>query len=404
MLRTLSNRSAWGLVASLLFTLAPRAASSQTPVAPKATDAAKPGIVSSQISVSKDDADMTLELSNGRRIDMAIRNGRIMADGKDLGAAERGSTLDRSWRDLLNRAMDTPSNDLPALFSGWRPPASGSDLHSALRGIAQSAALPPSAAGTPSGDSLNKLNARIDELQRKLDEESDDAAPAPPIAPSSAEWTRPFRNIWRGLSDIVATLITYAVLFGIGFAVVFFGGRKYLEGVADTARRAPLRAGLVGLAASFLVLPVFVLGIIVLLISIIGIPALLAWIPLFPVAVVCAVLLGYLGVAHAAGEALAERRFYGSEWFTRANSYYFMLTGLGLLVALFLAGDIVQMAGPWLGFIHGTLTFLAIVLTWAAATVGLGAVLLSRAGSLPLTVRLSSDPHTGDVYAEETHA
>jgi hypothetical protein len=267
--------------------------------------------------------------------------------------------------------------------------------------------LPPAAGGDGStGDSLNKLNARIDELQRKLDDanaEQDGVEPAVPVVPATSEWSRPFRNIWRGLSDIIAALITYAVLFGIGFAVVFFGGRKYLEGVADTARRAPMRAGLVGLAASFLVLPVFVLGIIVLLISIIGIPALLAWIPLFPVAVVCAAVLGYLGVAHAAGEALAERRFYGSEWFTRANSYYFLLTGLGLLVALFLAANIVQMAGPWLGFIHGTLTFLAIVLTWAAATVGLGAVLISRGGSRPLTVRLSSDPHTGEVYAEETH-
>jgi hypothetical protein len=401
-------------MASLLFTLAPRAASAQAPVEPRAPRApgapsapsiAKPGIVSSQISISKDDADMTLELSNGRRVDMAIRNGRIMADGKDLGEAQRGATLDRSWRDLLNRAMDTPANDLPALFNNWRPPASGSQLHAALSGIAQTAALPATpGADASTGDSLNKLNARIEELQRKLDDEQDGATAAPPIAPSSSQWTRPFRNIWRGLSDIIATLITYAVLFGIGFAVVFFGGRKYLEGVADTARRAPMRAGMVGLAASFLVLPVFVLGIIVLLISIVGIPALLAWIPLFPVAVVCAVLLGYLGVAHAAGEALAERRFYGSEWFTRANSYYFLLTGLGLLVALFLAGDVVQMAGPWLGFIHGTLTFLAVVLTWAAATVGLGAVLISRGGTRPLTVRLSSDPHSGEVYAEETHA
>ena len=127
----------------------------------------------------------------------------------------------------------------------------------------------------------------------------------------------------------------------------------------------------------------FVLGIIALAISIVGIPALLVWIPLFPVGAVAAALLGFLGVAHATGESWAERNYYGSDWFRRGNSYYFLMTGLMLLGSLFFAAQFVHMTGPWLDFVNGVLNFFGIVLTWAAATVGLGAVLISRGGSRP---------------------
>jgi len=160
-----------------------------------------------------------------------------------------------------------------------------------------------------------------------------------------------------------------------------------------------VRSFLVGLAASFLVIPVFVLGIVVLAVSIVGIPALLIWVPAFPLAVVLSTLLGYLAVSHAAGEAFAERRFYGGDWFTRANSYYYMLTGLGLLLVLFLAAHVLEMV--WLGFISGILVFLGVVLTWAAATTGFGAVLITRAGTRPLR---STATTTSEKFSDATAA
>jgi len=196
-------------------------------------------------------------------------------------------------------------------------------------------------------------------------------------------WSSPWRHITRGLGGIFSTLMTYAILVGLGFLAVYFG-RAYLEGIADTARQQTLRAGLVGLAGSFLVLPAYILGLLALAISIVGIPLILVFAPLFPVAVVLAVLGGYLAVAHGAGEALAERRFTGNDWFTRANSYYYVITGVGMLLVLFLAAHIVTMAGPWLGFVEGLLKFMAVVLTWAAFTIGFGAFLISRGGTRPL--------------------
>jgi hypothetical protein len=193
----------------------------------------------------------------------------------------------------------------------------------------------------------------------------------------------PFRHIARGISGIFSTLMAYAVLVGLGFLAVFFA-RGHLETIADTARHSTLRAGLVGLAGSFLVLPAYILGILALAISIVGIPLLLVFLPLFPLAVVLGAVAGYLAVAHGAGEALAERRFHGNEWFTRANSYYYVMTGVGLLLVLFIAAHAVSMAGPWLGFVRGLLQFLAVMLTVVTFTVGFGAFLLSRGGTRPV--------------------
>jgi hypothetical protein len=248
---------------------------------------------------------------------------------------------------------------------------------------------------------VGRLLDRISELESLVDDLEDDQRVIAPPARVDRGWTRPFRHIAGGIAGTLSILVAYAVLFGIGFVTIFFGGRRFIEGVADTARHATTRSLLVGLAASFLLIPAFILGMIALAISIVGIPALFLWIPLFPVAAGGALLLGYLAVAHAAGESLAERRFYATDWFQRGNSYYFLMTGLGLLVALFIAGQIVSMAGPWLGFLSGTLTALGVVVTWAALSIGLGAVLLSRAGTRPVrpTGGVAAEP---EIYAEPT--
>jgi hypothetical protein len=300
---------------------------------------------------------------------------------------QRGDAVDRSWRDLLNAAMDATPEVLATLLRDWQAPQSGGaqQFDSALEGALLGGGAPATATTVlpaPIIDSVVKLETKIQELEEQLDDARDDAVDARNER-RGPDWMAPFRRVWQGISGIFALLITYMVLFGIGFVAILLGARRYLEGVADTVRAGVGRSFLVGLAGSFLLIPVFVLGCIALAISIVGIPALLVWIPLFPVGAMAAVLLGFLGSAHAAGESWAERNYYGSEWFRRGNSYYFMMTGLLLLGALFFAANIVHMAGSWLDFINAILTFFGIVLTWGAATVGLGAVLISRGGSRP---------------------
>lgn len=405
------RRSIGGLVLAVAAVVATPAAGQQ----PAQADGTH--LIASEVSLSSNDAVLRVELSDGRELTWALRDGQALIDGNTIGAAARGSALDAAWRELLNQAMETPAAGLPALLAGWEAPAGDGaagtaldrSLEEAFAGVEAAPAdvagtgptppLAPAAPGAPgfSDDSVSRLVERITVLQSHINELESQAARAQ--TRNDNAFSRFFGHIGRGIAGILSVLVTYAVLFGIGFATIVLGGRRFIEGVGDTARHATVRSGLVGLAASFLVVPAFVLGIIALVISIIGIPALLVFVPLFPLAVVLAVLLGYLGVAHAAGEAFAERRFSGEEWYRKGNSYYFLLAGLGLLLALFLGAHILELTGPLLGFLQGILMFLGVVLTWAVSTIGLGAVLISRAGSRPV----SSDPFASEPSMEETH-
>jgi hypothetical protein len=390
------------------------------PAVAAAQDAAQAGtqrILSSEIALSRDEASITLEFANGRRAEFSIHDGRSWIDGQPFEEVERGSDLDRSWRELLNEAMETDGNDLAELLIDWDAPG-----NAALDGGLETAlqAEPSRNAGRDAIDveipnidvnvdidSVERMVVRIRELQERLEELEDIPATVEVVTRARADrggfWDNgPFRHVFRGLTGVAQWAIFYAVVFGIAFATIFFGGRRYIEAVADTARTSTTRSLLVGLAASFLVIPAFILGIIALAISIVGIPVLLAWIPLFPVAVGLAILLGYIGVAHAAGEALAERRFYATDWFQRGNSYYFLMTGLGLLVAPFVAVNVIRMAGPWLGFLGGIFAAIGVVVMWAALSIGLGAVLLTRGGTRPGNGSTMA-PEPG-IYAESTRA
>ena len=412
-------------------------------------------ILSSNIALSRESAELTLELADGEDLVLLLDDdGAIRMNGERIGGYERRDVVDRAWRDLLQRAMEAPAAALPDLLADWEPPedapATARRLDRELEAALTSAALLPQAPEAPSApavpgdasDSIQLLNERIRELERMVDDpdalrgleqlerlerlenlEELEALDIPALRDLREELERDlrdelrseirvemrdrgrdgwggswWRHFTRGLGGVFSTLMTYAILVGLGFLAVFFG-RKYLEGIADTARQQTLRSGLVGLAGSFLVLPAYILGLLALAISIVGIPVILVFAPLFPVAVVLAALVGYLAVAHGAGEALAERRFTGNDWFTRANSYYYVITGVGLLLVLFLAAHIVSMAGPWLGFLEGLLKFMAVMLTWAAFTVGFGAFLISRGG----TQNAGADDEPAPLDEEEAH-
>jgi hypothetical protein len=115
-------------------------------------------------------------------------------------------------------------------------------------------------------------------------------------------------------------------------------------------------------------------------ITIIGIPVLLAWIPLFPIAAGLAILLGYLGVARNVGEWVAEQEYRGLEWIRGSNTFYTIVAGVGALVLPYVAVNVSRIVG--FGFLTGLLGFAASMVTFAAAAVGLGAVLLTRGGKI----------------------
>ncbi len=410
-------------------TTAPLAAQDQAPRGP---------ILSSDISLSREAAELRLELQDGRELSLDLaEDGAVRLNGDRIGAYDRRDDLDRTWRELLQQAMEAPASALPDLFRDWEPPEGASAVAQRLdreleAAMAAGAAADPGAdpaqedigPATDMSDSISRLHQRIRELERLIEDPELDpgvAANLPALRELRTEleehlraeirhelrseirnsarnfggWNSPLRHISRGIGGVFTTLMVYAILVGIGFLAVFFG-RKHLEGIADTARHATLRSGLVGLAGGFLVAPAFILGTLALAISIVGIPLLLVWLPGFWVAAVLASVGGFLAVAHGAGEAFAERRFTGTEWFTRANSYYYVMTGVGLLLVLYIAASVVSMAGPWVGFIEGLLRFMAVMVTVIAGLIGFGAVLISRGGTRPVRPDgLSADPDLG---------
>lgn len=188
----------------------------------------------------------------------------------------------------------------------------------------------------------------------------------------------PIRSVVRGIGGVIEKVFIVLVLGLLGAGAVAFA-RENLALVADTARHAPGRAAAVGLAGTFLLVPVWILGAIALVVSIVGIPVALVWLPLFPAAAVVAGLFGYLAVAKNAGEWLADRGYAWTDWVRVSNPVHTIIAGLIGLVLAFVIADLVSIL-PFFGFLSGLLVFVGGVLTFFAIQVGFGAVILTRGG------------------------
>lgn len=201
-------------------------------------------------------------------------------------------------------------------------------------------------------------------------------------SPASSRAFRPVRQVVRGVAGVVSSLLTAFVLALIGAAVLHFGSSN-LEVVAETARRAPARAAAVGLAGTFLALPAWVLGTVALAITLVGIPLLLVWVPLFPVAVALAAALGYYAVARNVGAWIARQHYPYLGWVRLSNPLTLVAGGVLGLMAAFIVSNALEIGGPWLGFLRGLFVTAGVLVTMVAVLVGLGAVLMTRAGRRP---------------------
>lgn len=192
------------------------------------------------------------------------------------------------------------------------------------------------------------------------------------------------RNFSRATGGVVGTVSWFLVLAVFGLLFVRFGHRR-LETVSDTVRLEFARSLAMGIAGEVLFLPVLlVLGVLVI-----------TWpiVPFFILAVGLAQVGGYLAVAHAAGEMFARRRF-RSRWLERlrrSNSYYYIVSGLALLLLPFAAGAVMWVFGGAADFARGLIFLVAVVGTWVVVTTGFGGVLLTRAGGSSVVIDWSSD-------------
>lgn len=216
-----------------------------------------------------------------------------------------------------------------------------------------------------------------------------DEAPEPPAVRTRVRERQPAQdrgffgrianNLGHATEEFLSALSAFIILGVLGLLLVYFA-RGRLETVADTARHEFARSFAMGLAGEVLFFP----ALIILLVLVITWPI----VPFFVLATGLAMVVGYLAVAHGAGEMFAQRR-YRYEWLERlrrSNSYYYVLSGLVLLLLPFAATAILWIGGGTVDFFRGLLAFVACVGTWILVTAGFGAVLLTRLGSRSVVV------------------
>ncbi len=366
-------------------------------------------VVSNQLAISQTEAALHLEFADNGTLEITLRDGSVMIDGRERGSFERGDALDIAWRDLLGEILSLSDGPLGEALQSWEAPSSLDDealelaqlldrtLNDALMFDAVSASAgqdravaidPTTLDGALSLEDLEDLSNRIrleireelrgelrgelrselrDELRREFQNVSD-----------RSRGFQPLRAVGRGVTEVVGDLITFLLLSLLALGAVYFG-KDNLEMVADTAQKNPLRAGMVGLAGAFLVLPTWVLGCVALTVSVVGIVALPFWALLFPVAVTLGAGLGYLAVARNVGEWVASRNVKGLEWLRPTNTFYAITAGIGALLAFQVSASILDIV-PFFGFFSGLLATLGTMAIVATLLIGFGAVLLTRGG------------------------
>ena len=179
------------------------------------------------------------------------------------------------------------------------------------------------------------------------------------------------RGRWFGSADLLGTVMRLFVLglLACGFVLV---ARVPVERIARRALAEPLKAGLVGMLAQMLTVPAFVLGILGLLISIVGIPFLLL-LPFAVMAVGLVMLVGFSGAVLGAGE-LARSRM-GAPGSAAFASVW---AGVALILLPSMAGETVGLAGGLFGGLGVLLVLAGFLVEYAAWTAGLGALILNR--------------------------
>ena len=189
-------------------------------------------------------------------------------------------------------------------------------------------------------------------------------------------WRRnPFGNWWSSMLGsafaFVGTLARVAVLCLLAMLVVLFG-RGYMERAGQVAVTSSLKAGAVGFLAQILFLPLLVITIVVLVMTIVGIPLLL----LLPFAVLTLAvigLVGFTGVAYQVG-GRAVGRFGGPEH----NPYAVTAIGVLLLMLPVLLSRLASLGGGALFPLAMVLGIAGGLIEYVAWTVGFGAMALTR--------------------------
>jgi hypothetical protein len=190
------------------------------------------------------------------------------------------------------------------------------------------------------------------------------------VGPIAGATLTPAQATRRSLSLAIAC---YLILVAMALAVAF-GARTHLETIATTIRTDFSRSFLFGLLGEIAAVPLFLLSMVALAITVVGI----LLIPFAAVAYALGILgaldLGFLAMSLLVGDA--SMRDEGSAPNPRPLVSH-LIVGLTVFLVLWLLAG----GAAFMGLAGSVLRLLAFLCTWIAATVGLGATIITRAGT-----------------------
>ena len=206
-------------------------------------------------------------------------------------------------------------------------------------------------------------------------------------------WAVPF-GFWDGTPwrtvRFFGTLLR-VVLFGLVAALVLVLAPRAVERTDYAITTQPLKAGLIGLVAQLFFIPLLVMTVVLLLVSIIGIP-LLALVPFAVLLFVVLWLLGFTAAATSFGRLLKGR------FNTHAHSsMQLLLLGLIGIWGLILVGRLLGIGGGPLTWAGGVIVLMGFLVEFAAWTLGLGGALMTRFGRRGRLYPVAVDPTIDDL-------
>jgi hypothetical protein len=189
-------------------------------------------------------------------------------------------------------------------------------------------------------------------------------------AVAAADVRSPLQRTYDGMRLVAGT---FGVLLIIAVGVLLFAGPNLNEVVATLELRF-WRSFWVGLLGQLLILPALVVLVMALTLSLIGILLVPFAIVAYAIAVAGLVTLGFLAVARLVGGAV-----WHSSHDTTARSR--ALAALAVGIAIFFVLWMVGAALAWAPLAASVIRAAALAATWAAMTLGMGAAIMSRAGT-----------------------
>ena len=197
-----------------------------------------------------------------------------------------------------------------------------------------------------------------------------------------------FDGVWFGGWDaigsgfrLLGTVMRISLVILLVLLVALIASRP-VERIADRVGRDPWISGFTGLLAQLLFIPVLVLTVVILAVSIIGIP-LLILVPFAVVGFLVAMLVGFSGVALRVGRwAVGHER----------PAFAALAVGVVLVSAVALVARTLSLLPVPIWPISWFLALTAFLLEYVAWTVGLGGALLTRFGTRGTVTPLGVTP------------